>query len=408
MASLSASAGGAETRPPWASCRRRDLVVAAGAFALTLVIMHGHHRLGHGPGAWGIVLAALSSLPLAGRRGAPLTVFALTTMASALMFALGDVMGPPVGPTLALFYVAASERCRERPELTAAVVIVLGALHVGASATAQSGFPLTPLLAAAALWGGAWIVGDQARQRRLRRVEVGERAQRAKRETEHQRRLAAAEERTRIARDLHDSAAHAINVILVQAGGARLLQDRDPAAVESALTTIEEVARGTIDDIERLIRGLREDGSADANGDRVEPPIGLAAVDTLVALHRTAGLAVVIRERGTQRALSPGLDQAAYRILQESLTNAARHGAGSVDIDIAYTERRLELTISNPVATVKRDGFVGDGFTVAGHGIQGMRERANLLGGRFEATWEGGRFQVQAALPYAAEREPAR
>ena len=124
---------------------------------------------------------------------------------------------------------------------------------------------------------------------------AGGRVARAERETERERRLAAAEERTRIARDLHDSAGHAINVILVQAGAARLLQEQDPTRTRAALETIEEVARETLSEIDQLVRVLREDGSANGS---VEPPPGLAALETLAERHRAAGLAVDVRFDG--------------------------------------------------------------------------------------------------------------
>ena len=209
-------------------------------------------------------------------------------------------------------------------------------------------------------------------------------------------RLAAAEERTRIARDLHDSAAHAINVILVQAGAARLLQGRDPDAVRAALSTIEDVARETIGEIDVLVRGLRED----RDSAEVEPPPGLAALDALAERYRAAGLAIDVHVGGYLRPLPRGVDQAAYRILQESLTNAARHGDGAARVDVHYGDGEVELMIANPVgATVNGAPAAG------GHGILGMRERAALLGGTLDAGREGdGLFRVRARLPYAEEK----
>jgi signal transduction histidine kinase len=235
------------------------------------------------------------------------------------------------------------------------------------------------------------MIGDQLRQRRRRRLEAAEGLERAERETARERRLAAAEERTRIARDLHDSAAHAINVILVQAGAARLLQQRDPGAAQAALSTIEDVARETIGEIDHLVRGLREDGAPAT----VEPPTGLAALDTLVDRHRAAGLALDLRVEGETRLLPQRLDQAAYRILQESLTNAARHGNGAAEITVHYGAHRLDLTVSNTLPASGPEGTAG-----GGHGILGMRERASLLGGTLDAGRVGGRFTVRARLPY--------
>ena len=167
-------------------------------------------------------------LPAGRPTSLPLGVFVLTAAASATINRLGYGLGPPFGATVALYFVAADERTRHHVRRTAAVVVGIFGLHVAATASADSGFPTSAILFGVVVWGGAWMIGDQVRQRRRRRLEVEERLTRAERETARERRLAAAEERTRIARDLHDSAAHAINVILVQAGAARLLQERIP------------------------------------------------------------------------------------------------------------------------------------------------------------------------------------
>ena len=142
-----------------------------------------------------------------------------------------------------------------------------------------------------------------------------------------------------------------------------------------------------------LIRGLREDGAAEP----IEAPTGLAALDALAARHRAAGLRVDVRVAGPPRALTPRVDQAAYRIVQESLTNAARHGAGGAAVEIAYGPAGLGLTVTHAVGP-------GDAGTAPdGHGILGMRERAALLGGTFTAEASRGAFRVHAELPYAVE-----
>ena len=372
-----------------------DAVVAAVAFALTLAVLAGGHGGSRGLDVLGVFLAATACFPLLVRREWPLGVFVGTAAATATMSGLGYALGPPFGPTIALFFVAADDRTRARAARTAAVIAAVFVAHVAVTASAHSGFPTSPVLFGVVVWGGAWMVGDQVRQRRRRRLEVEERLRRAEQEAAREGRLAAAEERTRIARDLHDSAAHAINVILVQAGAARLLQERDPRAVKVALSTIEEVARETIGEIDQLVGGLREDGGSPT----VEAPAGLAALDTLVERYRIAGLEIEVRVEGGTRALPRRLDQAAFRILQESLTNAARHGDGRAGVEIRYGERDLELTISNVPAT-------GLGATAGGgHGILGMRERTSLLGGTLEAGREGAVFRVRARLPYGGGEE---
>ena len=146
-----------------------------------------------------------------------------------------------------------------------------------------------------------------------------------------------------------------------------------------ALETVEEVARDTLDEIDQLVRALRED----LPPGEVEPPPGLAALDALAERSRASGLDVTVTVEGSRRPLSPAVDQAAYRILQEALTNAAWHGRGSADVAIEFAPSSLEIAVTNPAAP---DSPARDG---GGHGIVGMRERAQLLGGNAR----GGRRQ---------------
>jgi signal transduction histidine kinase len=369
-----------------------DIAIAAAAFVGSLAFLAGDSGADtRDIDLLGVLLAALASLPLVAWRREPLAVFAVTATASAALGAFDYPTGPPFGPTAALFLLALSpERTRAPRWLSVGVVAGLYVVHVGGAAIGEDGFPTIPILFGALVWGGAWVIGDRVRQRRSRISELEERARRAERDAERERRLAIAEERTRIARDLHDSAGHAINVILVQAGAARLLSEQDPKGSRAALETIEEVARETLGEIDQLVGALREDGRG-----AVEPPPGLAALDTLVERHSSAGLSVTVRKHGSQRPLPPGVDQAAYRILQEALTNAARHGDGHADVDITFGPSSLELAVTNPIPSNRVPGG-------ARHGIVGMRERAALIGGSLHAGASDSMFRVRALLPYGA------
>jgi signal transduction histidine kinase len=354
----------------------RDVLLSLVAFAAQLgLLAHGgldsgqYHALDVGGG----VLAAVSTLPLAFWRRGPLAVFVVTTLASATLNLLDYPTGPPIGATIALFLFAATSAGATRR--TVVLVGGLLAVHVASTGIGHSTFPTTPLLFGLLVWTLTLVAGDRVRLHR-ERIERG-------------RRLAAAEERTRIARDLHDSVGHAINVILVQAGAARLLRERDPGRSEAAIETIEEVARQTVGEIDALVRTLRDD--VGENG-RVEAQPGLAALDTLVSQHRLAGLAVAVERTGDPQALSATTDQAAYRILQEALTNAARHGAGSAEVAVHFRERELDLTVRNPIAPRAT-------HVEGGHGLIGMHERATLLGGSVAAGATGGTFTVHAVLP---------
>jgi signal transduction histidine kinase len=368
-----------------------DIVIAAGAFAamLALVITGG---VGGDPSASNanpfiVLLVAASTLPLVARRDRPFAVFVVTIVASTILYAVQDPNGPPIGPTLAIFFLgSAPDEQRPRVWVMVALALAMMVMHTLGGAFAE-------FLLGAALWSGAFLAGDRVRIWRDRITEFEERALRAEREAEQDRRLAVAEERTRIARDLHDSAAHAINVILVQAGAARLLSDRDPERSRAALEIVEDVARDTLGDIDRIVRALRVDGDGAAPPE-VEPPPGLAALPMLVARHSAAGMHVDVATHGTEQQLSRGVDQTAYRILQEALTNAARHGEGAAGVDLTFGADGLEIVVTNPV-TRERDVSTTGGS----HGLIGMRERAGLLGGTLETEAGEGRFRVHATLP---------
>jgi signal transduction histidine kinase len=377
--------------------RAIDVGVALGVFVLTVCLLASggvsSDEQSRDFDFLGVVLAAVASLPLVWRRHAPLAVFAATAAGAVALAALDYPPGPPIGSMVALYFVGLSgSRERSSGRLTFAVVLFFYIAHITAAGFGRDEVPVVPALFGALVWGGAWVLGDRVRLRRERLADLEERARQAERETERERRLAAAEERTRIARDLHDSAGHAINVILVHAGAARLLAEKDPAASRAALATIESLARETLGEIDGLVGALREDE------DRVAAPIGLAALDGLVKRHRDAGLDVEVIVNGDRRPVGPAVDQASYRILQESLTNALRHGNGGVKVALTYGPDALEIGVTNPSR--------GDRPAGAGHGIVGMRERASLLGGSLSHESMNGFFRVRARLPYGSEESP--
>jgi signal transduction histidine kinase len=241
----------------------------------------------------------------------------------------------------------------------------------------------------ALLLAGSWILGERRRVASLRRAEAHERRER-------EERLSIAEERTRIARELHDSAGHAINTILVQAGAARVLRERDPEHSQAAIEAIERLARETIEDIDRIVGSLRAEGPAE-----LAPLPGIERIPDLVADQRRAGLEVELRELiDDGRTPPPVVGRAAYRIAQEALTNAARHGSGRSELTVHRRADRLELIVVNPTAGAFAPPRPGGGL-----GLVGMRERAQLLGGSLEAGPEDGRFRVRAVLPYDRIRE---
>jgi signal transduction histidine kinase len=378
-----------------------DVGIALAVFVIMLALLAGGGVSGdedaRGLDLLGVLLAAGASLPLVLRRRAPLAAFALTATASTILNALHYAPGPPVGPMVALFFLGLSPAAtRTGLRATAATVFGFYVAHVVAAGIGREELPFVAASLGAVVWGGAWVVGDRVRLRREHIAELEERARRAELEAERERQLAAAEERTRIARDLHDSAGHAINVILVQAGAARLLGEKDPARARGALETIESVARETLTEIDRMVRVLRDDAQPPDGDGSVEPPTGLAALESIAQRHRAAGLEVALSVEGSRRPLPRAVDQAAYRIVQESLTNALLHGKGPADVRLTFGADELEIDVANP--------FSGNDSTGAGgHGIVGMRERAHLVGGRLELVRDDGCFRVRARLPYAGK-----
>ncbi|WP_433062240.1 sensor histidine kinase [Dactylosporangium sp. CS-033363] len=337
----------------------------------------------------GVALAVLAGAPLAVRRRAPAAGYAVSALASVLLLRLGYPLDAPLATAAAAYAVAvAYSGARPGPRFLA-LAGVTAFVPAVALAYASVGVRVwdisTELLAWAATFAGLWIAGDRTRLRALRLAEAEENAARVLADADRDRRLAAADERTRIARELHDSAGHAINVILVQAGAARLLQDRDPDRAREALSTVEAVARETIEDIDRLVRALRD------NRDEQDVPADPGALHELIDRHRGSGLRIAADLPAAPAPLPRSVAWAAYRILQEALTNAARHGEGSAAVAVRSGPDRIEIDVTNP--------FV-PGDIRNGHGIVGMRERASLLGGTLRADGANGQFRLTAVLPH--------
>ncbi len=253
----------------------------------------------------------------------------------------------------------------------------------------------------AVLMTAGWVVSVLVAARQRRHHEVEARAAELERVTHERIRGAAAEERARIARELHDVIAHSVGVMTVQAGAARMLVRQDPDAALAPLEAIERTGRDALAELRRLLGVLRDD----ARRADLAPQPGLAQLDALVATFRQAGLPVDITVEGDRRPLPPGLDLTAYRVVQEALTNAQKHGGGAhAHVTVRYADDALDLVVADD----GRGGATGGG---AGHGLVGMRERVGLYGGRLLAgPRAAGGYVVRAHLPLDAARvaEPAR
>ena len=200
------------------------------------------------------------------------------------------------------------------------------------------------------------------------------------------------QERNRIARDMHDVVAHSLAVVIAQADGARFAARARPEAAVGALDTISEVARGALGDVRVLLAELRH-----AEPGTPQPMMG--DLDALVEQVRGAGLDVRFSQSGARLALGTGHEMAVYRIVQEGLTNALRHGDRSdpVELSLAWDDTGVAVDLVN---AVRADAAASDGSQVFRHGIPGMRERAQLAGGSFRAdAGEDGRFRLHARIP---------
>ena len=243
------------------------------------------------------------------------------------------------------------------------------------------------------LFGLSWTLGLLVKTWATARASrAGEQAAIAEQEIAH-REVGIEQERTRIARDMHDVVAHSLAVVIAQADGARYARAQDPDAVDDALTTISSTAREALADVRILLGQLRH-----SQGEAPQPV--LADLDRLFDQLAGSGLTIARSETGQPGTLATGQQLAVYRIVQESLTNALRHGDTTTDVSVSFdwTDDVLTLTISNALPAEVPEPVPGR----SGHGLDGMRERAVLAGGTLSAAPVGDRFVVTATLPVIA------
>jgi signal transduction histidine kinase len=340
----------------------------------------------------GLALMLVQVLPLLWRRSHPSLVLLLVGGAFGARVLLGFSPGiAGFGLLVAMYSVAAYEvRARRLIFLiVAGLGFVAGFVVFGVTGNPRSFAITVPSL----FFVAAWLIGDYLRTRRAYVAQLEERAARLERERDQDRRLAADEERTRSARELHDVVAHDVSVIAIQAGAARAVHASKPEAAAQALGLIETTARGTLIELNRLLGVLR--GGNGATPDRSPQP-GIGQLSGLVEELRAAGLEVDARVEGKAEPLPPALDLSAYRILQEATTNVLKHArARRVDIRVRYSDTMLALDIRDDGA-----GDGGDPASSSGHGLIGMRERVALFGGKLHAGRNrAGGFSVHARLP---------
>jgi signal transduction histidine kinase len=379
---------------PTATERRRqpsplvaDGLLAAAVFAFTIVgtvlwVPTGPHA---GPvldrvHLLEVVLVVAACAPLAWRRRAPITTLALTTIATVAYVAAGYPSDFLLAPVLAT-YSAAAHRDRRAVFTLALPLSLVAGLTVQLFGSDWSG--PSEFLAGLVFMVGFPILFGQI---------VFDRRQGLARDRERAARDAVAEERARIARELHDVVAHAMGVMVVQAGAARMVIERDPAGATAALQRIEDTGRIGLAEMRRLI-GVLSTGERDSP---LGPAPGLERLDELLETFRGAGLPTESVLEGTPRPLPPGVDLAAYRLVQEALTNSLKHaGAAHARVWLRYAGDALEIEVADDGR-----GPPVDGSGTAGQGLIGMRERVALFNGSLEAgARQGGGFVVRARIP---------
>jgi signal transduction histidine kinase len=346
----------------------------------------------HGPGTrWERVLfAVVTTVPIVFRRRAPLAVAVVIAAATVVVAATATVAESGTMPFPSLLVMLFSVALYERRLIVAVMggLVLVGSMFYALESHYNGGVSASNaaifVFFTAGAWGAGRLILNRAQQAEL-----------AYADTELLARTAVAEERARIARELHDVVAHSISIVAVQAGAAEELLDRDPERARAHLQAVRTTAREAMTEMRRVLDVLREDDAPHA------PLPGLSRLDDLVAEARAAGVEVDVVEEGERPELPAGLDLVVFRIVQEALTNVRRHAGGArASVRLSYARRALEIDVRDDGDAPRAEPRSG------GHGLIGMRERVKLFGGTLETgSADGGGFRVHAVLPL--EEAPA-
>lgn len=365
------------------------LTAVAIGVAFTAEIEPGNRELG----GLGWSLLVLFNMSIALRRTHPVPTLWLT-ISFMLPYWILDYPDDPTGTNLliALYSLAAHEgRPRSIRHFWMAIGVVCGVLLAGVLST-QDDVPWVALPANIIITATAWILGDNLRTRRQYMAELEEKASRTEERQAAEARRAVNEERTRIARELHDVVAHSMSVIVVQAGAARRVIDTQPAQAADAMAAIEATGRESLTEMRRVLGVLRSDNE---DADLVPAP-DLDDLERLLHQCDDAGLPVELVVDGEARRLPAGLEMNVFRVVQESLTNTLKHaGQAHAEVHLAYRPHHVEVAVrdnGNGAASIP----AAEG---SGQGIIGMRERVEAYGGELEAgPQSGGGYQVRATF----------
>ena len=347
------------------------------------------------PTWWSPWLVLASTIPLAWRRRWPVAVLVAVSVPECLLQA-SEMVGAGFLNILIATYSLGAYVAGRRLVVSGALTFacLLGFVAVG---VAVDGVDASTLISTTVLYAGAILLGDNMRRRRERADELVERAERAERERELLAVQQVQQERTRIAREMHDVVAHSLSVMIIQAGAARRQVRAHPDQAVGALENIESTGREAMSEMRRILGVLRSDAARDGDGVDLAPQPSLSALGDLVAA--SSDLPIELRTIGDLDGVPAAVELSAYRVVQEALTNVRRH-AGRVDrVAVAVQRADGRLTV-----TVDDDGR-GAGALAhdPGFGIIGMRERVGMFGGTLEAgPRSGGGWRVRAVFPEAA------
>jgi len=340
-----------------------------------------------------LFLIILMTVPLVLRRVYPAPVFFVILAAWVVERTL-DYPETPAGIGVAIaFYTIGAELSRRSSLRIGGITALFIVGWTGVGVLALESVTGVSLITTTISTVTPLLLGREVHERRRHVEELRERAERAEHDREEKAHRAVADERTRIARELHDVVAHQMTVMTLQADGARRIADGSDPRVVKALETISDAGHSALTEMRRMVGLLRTPEEAS----ETKPLPRLAEVEQLVEKVRAAGVPVDLEVEGDVRRLTDGTELSAYRIVQESLTNSVRHGGPDVTATVAieYKKDHLDLLILDD----GRGASVESGDEV-GHGIVGMRERITVLGGEFSAgPRTGGGYQVHAIIP---------
>ncbi len=342
--------------------------------------------------AWAILLVGAQTLTLAWRRCNPVAVLVIVGLA----FGIERGFNYPqswayFGIAFALYTIGAELPVRTS-RVAAGLTILLSAVWTTVGAVVYD-IPVVVVLGVVLYLAFPWLVGVESRRREQRALDLEARAVRAEMAREYEATNAVSDERARIARELHDVVAHEMTVMTVQASAAERVVTSDPGAAVSAMRNVQEAGHRGLAEMRRMLGVLRENPESG-----LEPQPGLDGLDRLLQSVTDTGLSVTMTVHGEARPLPAGVDLNAYRIIQESLTNSARHGGpGTVaEVIVSFDEGELDINVLDDGRGAAADPSVPG----SGHGLVGMSERIALLDGTITAgPRSGGGYRVHASIP---------